>query len=235
MNAFLEFFTARARSARALRPMQAANDCANINGAHTPQRVRTTSVWALLSWGLAGGAVLGGGFLGGATLHAQTSPLDSLLTSAQWDALFPRRAGTYGAHPQGYTSDFYSYANLKLAVEQMEDYRVRIRRKAGVWGALITVERKASGLVYNYAKVDTSWHANPTPESVVVVDFADFAARSNDTNNRRELAAFLANISKETTGGWQLPVGGGSFGDYALWGLYFVHEVGYTAANSAGA
>ena len=168
-------------------------------------------------------------------LHAQTSPLDSLLTSTQWDALFPRRAGTYGAHPQGYTSDFYSYANLKLAVEQMEDYTVRIRRKVGVWGALITVERKASGLVYNYAKVDTSWHANPTPESVVVADFADFAARSNDTNNRRELAAFLANISKETTGGWQLPVGGGSFGDYALWGLYFVHEVGYTSANSAGA
>lgn len=243
MSAILEFFFGRARSARALRPMQAANVCANFNGARgdrtqrTPQHARTAAVWTLLSFGLlAGGAVLGGGgLLGGGALHAQTSPLDSLLTSAQWDALFPRRAGTYGAHPQGYTSDFYSYANLKLAVEQMEDYRVRIRRKAGVWGNLITVERKASGLVYNYEKVDTSWHANPTPESVVVVDFADFAARSNDTNNRRELAAFLANSSKETTGGWQLPVGGGSFGDYALWGLYFVHEVGYTAANSAGA
>lgn len=223
--------------------MQAANVCANFNGArgdrtqHTPQHARTAAVWTLLSFGLlAGGAVLGGGgLLGGGALHAQTYPLDSLLTSAQWDALFPRRAGTVGAHPQGYTSDFYSYANLKLAVEQMGDYKVRIRRKAGVWGALITVERKASGLVYNYAKVDTSWHANPTPESVVVADFADFAARSNDTNNRRELAAFLANISKETTGGWQLPVGGGSFGDYALWGLYFVHELGYTSANSAGA
>ena len=189
MNAILEFFFGRARSARALRPMQAANVCANFNGARSPQHARTAAVWALLSFGLlAGGAVLGGGGLlgGSGALHAQTSPLDSLLTSAQWDALFPRRAGTYGAHPQGYTSDFYSYANLKLAVEQMEDYRVRIRRKAGVWGNLITVERKASGLVYNYAKVDTSWHANPTPESVVVVDFADFSARSNDTNNRRE-------------------------------------------------
>jgi hypothetical protein len=69
---------------------------------------------------------------------------------------------------------------------------------------------------------------------VIQVDFEDFINRSDTINNKRELAAFLANISKETTGGWQLPVGGGAPGDYALWGLYFVHEVGYTAANSAG-
>jgi len=71
MNAILEFFFGRARSARALRPMQAANVCANVNGAHTPhraagahthQRARTTAVCALLSFGLlAGGAVLGSG------------------------------------------------------------------------------------------------------------------------------------------------------------------------------
>jgi len=44
----------------------------------------------------------------------------------------------------------------------------------------------------------------------------------------------LANISKETTGGWQLPIGSGSEGDYAKWGLYFVHELGYNSSNSAG-
>jgi hypothetical protein len=168
-------------------------------------------------------------------LHGQTAPLDSLLTSAQWDSLFPNRAGTSGAHPQGYSTDFYSFANLKLAANEMADYTVRIRTKPGIWGNLITVERKSSGLTYNYTNVDTTWHANPTPEQLQLVDFADFIGRSNDTNNRRELAAFIANISKETTGGWQLPVGGGSFGDYALWGLYFVHEVGFTASNSAGA
>lgn len=196
--------------------------------------LRTLKTFALihvkmLQWSLAVSCLLA------THAHAQTSPLDSLLSSAQWDSLFPNRAGISGTHPQGYTTDFYSFANLKLAAEEMADYLVRIRRKPGVWGNLITVERKSSGLTYITTNVDTTWHANPTPEHVQFVDFADFVNRSNDTNNRRELAAFLANISKETTGGWQLPVGGGSFGDYALWGLYFVHEVGYTASNSAGA
>lgn len=67
------------------------------------------------------------------------------------------------------------------------------------------------------------------------MDFEDFIHRNSDQNNKRELAAFLAHISKETTGGWQLPVGGGAEGDYAKWGLYFVHELGYNSSNGAGA
>ena len=59
--------------------------------------------------------VYGGVFLLTPSLHAQTTPLDAWITPAQWDALFPRRAGTYGAHPQGYTGDFYSFAHLKQA------------------------------------------------------------------------------------------------------------------------
>lgn len=169
------------------------------------------------------------------TIYAQnTSNLDNLLTASQWDALFPKRAGTFGTHPQGYTTDFYSYANLKQAVLEMNDYLVQIRKKPGVWGELTTVTKKSTNQSYNYAQVESYWYSNPTPETVITVDFATFLNEANVSNNKRELAAFLANISKETTGGWQLPVGGGSSGDYALWGLYFVHEVGYTSANSAG-
>jgi hypothetical protein len=175
------------------------------------------------------------GFLVPPSLSAQTTPLDAWITPAQWDALFPRRAGTYGAHPQGYTGDFYSFAHLKQAVTELSDYTVRIRKKPGVWGNLVTVTRKSTGATSVYEAVDAAWLAHPAPEDTVDVDFAAFANESDSLNNRREVAAFLANISKETTGGWQLPVGGGSFGDYALWGLYFVHEVGYTSANSAGA
>ena len=169
------------------------------------------------------------------SLTAQTTPLDAWITPAQWDALFPRRAGTYGAHPQGYSADFYSFAHLKQAVTELSDFAVRIRKKPGVWGNWVTVTRKSTGATSVYEAVDAAWLAHPAPEDTVDVDFAAFANESDSLNNRRELAAFLANISKETTGGWQLPVGGGSFGDYALWGLYFVHEVGYTTANSAGA
>lgn len=49
--------------------------------------------------------------------------------------------------------------------------------------------------------------------------FPDFLATDNDTLQRRELAAFLAHISQETSGGWATAPGG-----YFKWGLYFLEE-----------
>lgn len=160
--------------------------------------------------------------------------LRNLVSNNGWDSLFPKRAGTFGTHPQGYTSDFYSYNNLKQAINEMSDYFVVIRTKSGVWGQLITISRKSSAKSYVFSNVESWWYTNSTPETIVIVDFETFINESSLDNNKRELAAFLANISKETTGGWQLPVGGGASGDYAQWGLYFVHELGYTNSNSAG-
>jgi hypothetical protein len=159
----------------------------------------------------------------------------NLITAAQWNSLFPKRAGTFGIHPQGYTTDFYSYNNLIQAINEMSDYLVQIRLKEGVWGQLITITRKSTHQSYIYSDVESWWHSNTTTETIINVDFEHFVNRSSDLNNKRELGAFLANISKETTGGWQMPIGGGTGGDYAQWGLYFVHEIGYTSANSAGA
>ena len=139
--------------------------------------------------------------------RSQNSNLQNLFTTKQWDSLFPKRAGTFGTHPQGYTTDFYSFSNLNQAADDMADYFVKIRTKKGVWGQLITITKKTNMLSYNYAEVDTWWYSNTTPETVVTVDFKDFINDSSQLNNKRELAAFLANISKETTGGWQLPVG----------------------------
>jgi hypothetical protein len=167
-------------------------------------------------------------------VFSQNTNLENLLTQNQWNNLFPKRAGTFGVHPQGYTTDFYSFSNLKQAADEMADYLVEIKIKEGVWGQLITITRKSSGESYIYSDVESWWFSNPAPEIVVNVDFEDFVNRASDLNNKRELGAFLANISKETTGGWQLPVGGGTDGDYATWGLYFVHELGYTSANGAG-
>lgn len=166
---------------------------------------------------------------------SQNSNISNYLSQAQWNSLFPRRAGTYGSHPQGYTTDFFSYTNIIQAANEMSDYLVEIRLKQNVPGQLITITIKSTGASYIYSDVAQAWHTNPTPVTIMNVDFADFVSRSSDLYNRRELAAFLANISKETTGGWQLPVGVGTYGDYAQWGLYWVHEVGYTSSGSAGA
>jgi hypothetical protein len=168
------------------------------------------------------------------SLNAQNSNLENLLSTAQWDSLFPRRAGTYDTHPQGYTTDFYSFENLNLAVNEMSNYVVEIKRKAGVYGELITITNTLDNISYNYSDVDVSWYLSEVPITINNVYFADFLNTNSAQNNKRELAAFLANISKETTGGWQMPIGGGSEGDYANWGLYFVHEVGYNASNGAG-
>lgn len=161
--------------------------------------------------------------------------LQNLISQTQWQSMFPQRAGTAAGHPQGYTSDFFAYVKLQQAMQQMADFRATIETKAGVWGERITITRLGSGQQYLYAEPDNNWLQSSVPITTQVINFADFANTPSINQNKRELAAFLANISKETTGGWQFPIGGGSFGDYALWGLYFVHEVGYTASNSAGA
>lgn len=168
------------------------------------------------------------------SLNAQNSNLGNLLSTSQWDSLFPRRAGTFGIHPQGYTTDFFSYENLSQAIGEMSDYVVEIQRKEGVFGELITVTKVSEGISYNYSAVEPFWYASEVPILVHEVNFADFIQSGGIQENKRELAAFLANISKETTGGWQMPIGGGSEGDYANWGLYFVHEVGYNSSNGAG-
>jgi hypothetical protein len=74
-----------------------------------------------------------------ATYAQGTTNVDNLLNATQWNTLFPKRAGTFGTHPQGYTTDFYSFANFKQAVLEMNDYLVQIRKKPGVWGELITI------------------------------------------------------------------------------------------------
>jgi hypothetical protein len=60
-------------------------------------------------------------------------------------------------------------------------------------------------------------------ESFVIVAklFPAFLSEGNDTLQKRELCAFLANIAQETSGGWDEAPGG-----YFKWGLYFLTETG---------
>jgi hypothetical protein len=50
--------------------------------------------------------------------------------------------------------------------------------------------------------------------------FPSFLAAGNADTQKRELAAFLANIAQETSGGWKTAPGG-----YFKWGLYFLEEI----------
>lgn len=52
--------------------------------------------------------------------------------------------------------------------------------------------------------------------------FPIFLSTGNDSIQKRELAAFLANMAHETSGGWSQAPGG-----YYQWGLYFTQEEGF--------
>ena len=52
--------------------------------------------------------------------------------------------------------------------------------------------------------------------------FPLFLGHGNDSIQKRELAAFLANISHETSGGWEEAPGG-----MYQWGLYYIQEKGF--------
>jgi hypothetical protein len=49
--------------------------------------------------------------------------------------------------------------------------------------------------------------------------FPSFLSGSSDSTQKKELAAFLANIAQETSGGWENAPGG-----YFKWGLYYLEE-----------
>ena len=50
--------------------------------------------------------------------------------------------------------------------------------------------------------------------------FPDFLASTDTSTQKRELAAFLANIAQETSGGWDTAPGG-----YFVWGLVYIEEL----------
>lgn len=56
-----------------------------------------------------------------------------------------------------------------------------------------------------------------------------FASTGTPAQRRQELAAFLANIAHETTGGWPTAPGGPQ-----AWGLYFIEEVGCEGGACTG-
>lgn len=56
-----------------------------------------------------------------------------------------------------------------------------------------------------------------------------FASTGTDDQRKREVAAFLANIAHETTGGWDTAPGG-----RFAWGLYFTQEVGCESGACTG-
>lgn len=151
------------------------------------------------------------------SLNAANQNIENLISASDWDAIFPNRAKA--GHPQGATDDFYSYARFKSAVDKLSEYSVTFSSGPGGQGTSVAVS-KTDGTSYTYVITSSSWSGND-----YTVDYSTFCNTGSDFNDKRELAAFFANITKETTGGWHDP-GTGLAGDHGKWGLYWLRELG---------
>ena len=157
-------------------------------------------------------------FLSVFSTSATNQNIANLISSSDWNNIFPNRAKA--GHPQGATDDFYSYAKFISAVDKLSDYSVTFSSGSDGQGTSVAVTKK-DGPSWTYVITSSSWLG-----ADYTVDYSTFCNTGNDYNDKRELSAFLANITKETTGGWGNDVGTGSSGDHGKWGLYFLRELG---------
>ncbi len=132
--------------------------------------------------------------------------------AAAWDAIFPHK------------DVLYSYSNFIAAVDELSDFEVTYESSGT--NTKVTVKVKSTGATRAPFIITTSNWSGPA----VTVDFEDFCNTGNNQSDKRELAAFFANISQETTGGWK-PIGSGLYGAYEDWGLSAVEENGKSCTS----
>ena len=163
------------------------------------------------------------------SVTAGNQNIANLITSNDWNTIFPNRA--QAGHPQGATDDFYSYAKFSSAVDKISEYSVTFSSGPGGQGTSVAVS-KTDGTSYTYVITSSSWEGDD-----YTVDYSTFCNTGNDYNDKRELAGFLANITKETTGGWVDPdptagANGQPNGSHGSWGLYFLRQLGSSGPSS---
>jgi len=148
---------------------------------------------------------------------ANYTPLSTLITEKQFNDLFPMR------------SKFYTYASFIKAAREMSNISVKVARRAvSVYQFTRTDKSTGQSAVI---RQDEDWNeewAKKKPDSVYVINFGNFCAEKDVQTNKKELAAFFAQIAHETRHGQD-----GQYND----GLMFLHEndttQAYTAENDA--
>jgi len=149
--------------------------------------------------------------------------LEDLITESEWLTYFPYRWG-YDINTGQRTGDFYTYKKFKEAIENISKYELLIERRCGTNQVKITHTNTETG-IHTVTSISPDYNA---PRNLTVplvkerVFYKNFLSEGTLTTRKRELAAFLANISHETTGG---PAVGNTY----EWGLFFREEGENTA------
>jgi predicted chitinase len=130
--------------------------------------------------------------------------VNSFLNEKQFNDFFPQH------------DKFYSYAAFIKAIRQMGLIRVKVVRRA-VSVYQITRTDKSTGKSA-VVRQDEDWNedwAKKKPDSAYAIDYGDFCNEKDILTNKKELAAFFANIAHETRHGEN-----GKYND----GLMLIHE-----------
>ena len=143
--------------------------------------------------------------------------VSSFLSEKQFDSLLPMR------------NKFYSYQAFVKAVKELGQIKVKIaRRSIAIYQ--FTRTDKSTGKT-TIVRQDEDWNedwAKKKPDSIYVIDYGNFCSEKDLQTNKKELAAFFAQIAHETRHGED-----GLYND----GLMFLHEIDtsltYTAPNDA--
>jgi hypothetical protein len=159
--------------------------------------------------------------------------IGDLISREDWDVLFPNRLPSDGSGQwceDEEPHDFYSYDNFIQAVREMAKIQCFFERRCATMYYRITRTDKETGEQV-VIRDDPEFHAPWNEDRAIVSKTVDYGALATDgdiADCKRELAAFLANISHETTGGWE-----GAPGGRYVWGLRWKEELGYACQDES--
>jgi uncharacterized repeat protein (TIGR02543 family) len=152
---------------------------------------------------------------------AAASRFEQYLSEETYDVFFPYRKGISPWDAAG-AEDFYSYNSLIQAIKVMANLKIRVKRNANDLGDVgkIWVTDKTTGIEINVF-TSVGFDANSNALFEEIVDYGSFLGDGDANTQKKELAAFLANLSHESTGG-------GYAATTREWGLFFNQESGLT-------
>ncbi|MDN3579827.1 chitinase [Mucilaginibacter flavus] len=138
-----------------------------------------------------------------ASVAKPKSSVSSILSEKQFNDLFPQR------------NKFYTYAAFIKAADELGEVKIKITRRAVSVYQFIRTDKSGKATV---VRQDADWNegwAKQKPDSAFTVNYGEFCTAFSADVNKKELAAFFAQISHETRHGMNA-----SYTD----GLMLIHE-----------